>query len=231
MRTYRVTDWMSTPPILVRPATTLADAQRIMEQRNVRRLPVVEDGQLLGIVTWGDLVAEGLSAATTLSAQEWRALLDCATVAERMTRDPVVIAPDATVLDAAQRMLDHKIGGLPVVDRGRVVGVITESELFRLLIADATGAEDGARDRDAIVCGHCGAVLRGRYFASLGPDDVCWYCHFHLHRCDNCRYFDQNACLLVLVDRQEAVPGQHCPAFSYLPMRAASVGTSQRPRA
>jgi acetoin utilization protein AcuB len=99
---------------------------------------VIEDGQLVAIVTWGDLVTAGLSAATTLSAHEWRALLDCATVAECMTRDPVTITPDAAVLDAAQRMLDHNIGGLPVVDRGRLVGVITKSELFRLLIADTT---------------------------------------------------------------------------------------------
>jgi hypothetical protein len=145
-----------------------------------------------------------------------------------MSRDPVTIAPDATVFDAARLMLDRKIGGLPVVDRGRVVGVITESELFRLLIAEATGLEDGARDRDAIVCGHCGAVLHGRYFESLGPDDVCWYCHFRLHQCDNCRYCDQAACLLDMDERHEPVPGQHCSAFAYLPMRAASVGTNDR---
>jgi CBS domain-containing protein len=57
MRAYRVVDWMSTPPILARPTTTLADAQRIMEYRKVRRLPVVEDGRLVGICTWGDLCA------------------------------------------------------------------------------------------------------------------------------------------------------------------------------
>jgi CBS domain-containing protein len=228
MRTYHVADWMSTPPILAQPTTTLADAQWIMEHRKVRRLPVVEDRRLVGIVTWGDLRAAGPSAATTLSKHEWRALLEQATVAECMTRDPIAIAPDAPVLDAAQRMLEHKIGGLPVVDRGCVVGVITESDLFRLLIADATGAEDHARGREMLVCGHCGALLRGRAFATLGPDDACWYCHYHLHRCENCRYFDRIACLLDRAERHEPIPGQHCPTFAYLPMRASSVGTADR---
>jgi CBS domain-containing protein len=141
MHTYRVTDWMSTPPIVVAPTLTLAEAQRLMEQRHVRRLPVVEDGQLLGIVTSGDLRAAGPSAASTLSVFEWRALLEHATVAECMTRDPITIAPDAPVLYAARLMLLHKISGLPVVEQdGRVVGVITESDLFRLLIAESAGA-------------------------------------------------------------------------------------------
>jgi CBS domain-containing protein len=132
---------MSTPPIVVAPTLTLAQAQRLMQQRHVRRLPVVEDERLVGIVTWGDLRAAGPSAATTLSKHEWRALLEQATVAECMTRDPIVIAADASVLYAARQMLLHKISGLPVVEDGRVVGVITESDLFRLLIAESAGAD------------------------------------------------------------------------------------------
>ncbi|HET9222634.1 MAG TPA: CBS domain-containing protein [Roseiflexaceae bacterium] len=140
MHTYRVADWMNTPPIVVAPTLTLAEAQRLMEQRHVRRLPVVKDGQLVGIVTLGDLRAAGPSAASTLSVYEWRALLEQATVAECMTRDPITIAPDTPVLYAARQMLLHKISGLPVVEDGRVVGVITESDLFRLLIAESAGA-------------------------------------------------------------------------------------------
>jgi CBS domain-containing protein len=140
MHTYRVADWMSTPPIVIAPTLTLAEAQRLMQQRHVRRLPVVDDGRLVGIVTSGDLRAAGPSAATTLSVYEWRALLEQATVAECMTRHPTTIAPDAPVLYAARQMLLHKISGLPVVEGGRVVGVITESDLFRLLIAESAGA-------------------------------------------------------------------------------------------
>jgi len=228
MRKYHVADWMSTPPILVRSTTTLADAQRIMEHRKVRRLPVVEDGRLVGIVSWGDLRAAAPSAATTLSVYEWRALLEQATIAECMTHDPVTIEPYVSVLEAAQRMLAHKIGGLPVVQDGRVVGVITESDLFRLLIADATGTEEHASGREVLACGHCGALLRGRSFATLGPDDMCWQCHYHLHRCENCRYFDRIACMLARAERHEPIPGQLCPAFAYLPLRAASVGADER---
>jgi CBS domain-containing protein len=147
---------------------------------------------------------------------------------ECMTREPVTIAPDAPVLDAAQRMLDHKIGGLQVVaEDGHIVGVITESDLFRLLIADATGAEGYTCGRQALVCGHCGNVLRGRSGTTLGPGDACWHCHFHLHRCENCRYFDLISCLLGRVERREPIPGQHCPAFAYHPMRAAKREASQ----
>ena len=140
MHTYRIADWMSTPPIVVAPTLTLAQAQQLMQLRHVRRLPVVKDGRLVGIVTWGDLRAAGPSAASTLSVYEWRALLEQATVAECMTRDPIAVAPDAPVLYAARQMLLHKISGLPVVETGRVVGVITESDLFRLLIAESAGA-------------------------------------------------------------------------------------------
>jgi predicted transcriptional regulator len=149
MHTYYVADWMSTPPIVAASTLTLAEAQHLMEQRHVRRLPVVEDDQLVGIVTWGDLRAAWPSAATTLSAYEWRALLERATIAECMTHHPITVAADTPILDAAQRMLDHKIGGLPVVDDGRVIGVITESDLFRLLIAESVGADtiDARRTR------------------------------------------------------------------------------------
>ena len=140
MRSQNVAEWMSTPAVTVAPSTSLEAAQRLMHQQHVRRLPVVADGRLVGIITWGDLRAAQPSAATTLSVYEWRALLEKVTVASCMTRNPLTIAPDASVLDAAQAMLDRKVGGLPVVEDGRVVGVITESDLFRLIVA--RGAQD-----------------------------------------------------------------------------------------
>jgi CBS domain-containing protein len=141
MHTYRVADWMSRPPIVAAPTMTLAAAQHLMEQRRVRRLPVVQDDRLVGIVTWGDLRAAWPSAATTLSIYEWRVLLERATIAECMTHNPITIAADTPVLYAAQQMLMYKISGLPVVEDGHVVGVITESDLFRLMIAESAGAD------------------------------------------------------------------------------------------
>ena len=134
---------MSTPPVVIAPSMSLEAAQRLMQQQHVRRLPVVADGQLIGIITWGDLRAAQPSAASTLSIYEARALLDKVTVSACMTRDPLTVAPDAPVLEAAQLILDHKVSGLPVVADGGVVGVITESDLFRLLLSNAGDAERG----------------------------------------------------------------------------------------
>ena len=142
MRQQCVAEWMSTPPLIIAPSMSLEAAQRLMQQQHVRRLPVVSDGRLVGIITWGDLRAAQPSAATTLSVYEARALLDKVTVAACMTRDPLTVAPDASVREAARLILDHKVSGLPVVADGGVVGVITESDLFRLLLS---GADDAAR--------------------------------------------------------------------------------------
>lgn len=155
MRQQNVAEWMSTPPIIIAPSMSLEAAQRLMRQQHVRRLPVVADGQLIGIITWGDLQAAQPSAATTLSVHEWRALLGKVTVAACMTRDPLTVAPDASVLEAAQLILDHQVSGLPVVADGGVVGVITESDLFRLL-SETSAAEP---------------IGRGRIRTSLGTRD------------------------------------------------------------
>lgn len=227
MRSYRIADWMSSPPIVIPPTTTLAAAQHLMERRHVRRLPVVQDRRLIGILTWGDLRAAWPSAATTLSVHEQRQLLEQTTVAECMSRDPVTVAPNATVLEAAQIVLAHKIGGLPVVTNGEVVGVITESDLLRLLIAEATGAERADSSHEVVICQHCGTTLRGRSFATIAPDDTCRHCHYHLHRCENCRYFDSVGCMLDRPDRHTAIPGQQCQAFAYRSARAVSAGRDE----
>lgn len=215
MRSYRVLDWMSTPALVVPPTTTLATAQRLMEERHVRRLPVVQDGRLEGIVSWGDLRAAWPSTATTLSIYEWRALLEQATVSECMTRHPITVGPETNLHEATQIMLEHKIGGLPVVAEGRVVGMITESDLMRLLIAEASGAEPDDFEREVRICQHCGTLLRRRTSTPTSAEDTCWRCHYHLHRCGNCRYFDGLGCLLDRADQHTAIPGQHCPSFAY----------------
>lgn len=180
METYRVADWMSTPALSIAPTTTLAEAQRIMDERGVRRLPVVKHGRLVGIVSKGDLRAAQPSAATTLSVYEWRALLDRVTVAECMQRNPITIGPEEPVLRAAQQMLTYKVSGLPVVADEHVVGVITESDLFRLLIADLTGTSSPDPNRVAVTCAHCGATFHRRADHAIDPDEVCWSCHKRL---------------------------------------------------
>ncbi|MCU0493107.1 MAG: CBS domain-containing protein [Chloroflexaceae bacterium] len=217
MKRYRVVDWMSAPAVVIPSSCPLATAHDVMEQRHIRRLPVVDDGELVGMVTVSDLRAALPSTATTLSVYEEAGLVERIPVAECMTRRPQTVAPDTPVLEAARQMLQHKIGALPVVANGRVIGIITESDLFRLLVADLSDVQPEDTRHVAVVCGHCGTVLRGHSPANLGPDDTCWHCHYHLHRCQNCQHFDGVACMLNRDDQLAPVPGQHCPAFSYTP--------------
>lgn len=128
-----VRDWMTPNPITIVPKTTLPDAHKLMKESNIRRLPVVDHGRLAGIVTLGDVREAQPSDATSLSIFELNYLLSKLTVDQIMTREPLTIAPEATIREAARLMLDHKIGGLPVMAQERLVGIITESDIFRVL--------------------------------------------------------------------------------------------------
>lgn len=136
MKNLLVKDWMSKDVITVTPDTTLPDAAALMREHNIRRLPVVEDGVLVGIVSKTDVLEAEPSDATTLNMWELNYLLSKLKVSKIMTPDPLTVHENSTIKDAAQLMYDHKIGGLPVVDdEGHVVGIITESDIFRTLIA------------------------------------------------------------------------------------------------
>ncbi len=130
-----VRDWMTTTVITVSPETTLPEAHRLMTGRRIRRLPVVEDDRLVGIVTRGDIRGAEASDAASLSIWELNYLLSRLKVGAIMTPDPITIAPDAAIGQAAGVMLQHKISSLPVLDAdGRLVGIITESDIFRLVV-------------------------------------------------------------------------------------------------
>lgn len=135
-----VRDWMTPNPITIVPKTTLPDAHKLMRDSKIRRLPVVERERLVGIVTLGDVREAEPSNATTLSIYELNYLLSKLTVDRIMTRDPLTIAPDATIRQAARLMLEHKIGGLPVTEQGHLVGIITESDIFRVLAQEPESA-------------------------------------------------------------------------------------------
>ncbi len=137
MKLELVRDWMTSKVITVTTDTTLADAARLMETKMIRRLPVMEDGRLAGIVTYGDIREAQPSAATSLSIWELNYLLAKLRIAEIMTRDVITVSQNATIGEAAKLMLDHQISGLPVVDHhGDLVGIITESDIFRLVVRD-----------------------------------------------------------------------------------------------
>ena len=134
MRRYLVRDWMSSDPVTIDPQTTLPEANRLMKECGIRRLPVVDNGRLVGIVTLGDIREASPSNATSLSIYELNYLIARLTVGHIMTREPITIAPDSSIEAAARLMLEHKVSSLPVVDGNKVVGIITESDIFRLLV-------------------------------------------------------------------------------------------------
>jgi acetoin utilization protein AcuB len=137
MKKEFVRDWMTANPATIDPKTTLPEVQKLMKERRIRRLPVVDRGRLVGIVTLGDIRGAAPSEATTLTIFERHYLLNKVTVEKIMTWEPITIKPDATIRQAAQLMLEHKIGGLPVVENDTLVGIITESDIFRVLVQES----------------------------------------------------------------------------------------------
>ena len=137
MRLELVRDWMSRDVITVDADTLLSEADALMAGHMIRRLPVLDNGRLVGIVTYGDVRSARPSTAKSMNIWEMQFLLSQLVVAEIMSINPVTIIQDATVGEAAQLMLKHRVGGLPVVDTaGVLVGIITESDIFRLVVRD-----------------------------------------------------------------------------------------------
>lgn len=136
MKLEMVRDWMTRDVVTVKTSTTLSDAYEIMTNHKIRRLPVVgDDGRLIGIVTHGDIRNAQPSPVNSLNIWELSFMLARLTVAEIMTTDPITISENATIGEAAQELLAHTIGSLPVTDnQGNLVGIITESDIFRMVV-------------------------------------------------------------------------------------------------
>jgi acetoin utilization protein AcuB len=127
----RVRDLMSAKPITVDPETPMLDARQRMAEARIRHLVVVEGSRVAGIVTDRDIRLNLPSPATSLSVWEMNALLAKLTVGEVMSRAVIVIDSDRPAAEAARIMIDHKIGALPVMDGGRLTGIVTESDFVR----------------------------------------------------------------------------------------------------
>jgi len=127
-----VKDWMTQNPITINDDTSMMKAIHLMKQHRFRRLPVLHEGKLVGIVSDRDLKEASPSKATTLDVHELYYLLAELQVKDIMTRNPLTVSVEDTVEHAAQIMLEHTISGLPVMDdAGKVVGIITQSDIFR----------------------------------------------------------------------------------------------------
>lgn len=139
----QVRDWMTVEPITAREETTLIEAYKLMRSRGVRRLPVVDtDHRLAGIVTRSDI--EQVMPLAPHGGERAEALYSLAgmTVAEVMARSPVSVQADQAIQDAAELMLRAKVSGLPVVTADKVVGIITESDIFKLVVESWTDQDE-----------------------------------------------------------------------------------------
>jgi acetoin utilization protein AcuB len=130
----RVRDLMTRTPLAVTPETSVYEARALMQQRKIRHLPVLEYGRLVGIVS-DRLVRTVLpSPATSLSVWEVNYLLDRLTVGEVMIRFVITVTPETLASEAAGRMLGQQVGALPVVENGRLVGILTRTDILRAFL-------------------------------------------------------------------------------------------------
>ena len=140
-----VRDWMTADPQTVTAATPVMDAMQRLRDGGYRRLPVVRDGKLVGIVTDRDLKEATPSKATSLSVYELNYLLSKLTIKEVMTAPVMTIGPDDAIEEAALVMETHRVSGLPVVDHGKLVGILTITDLLRAFVRFLGLREGGTR--------------------------------------------------------------------------------------
>jgi acetoin utilization protein AcuB len=130
-----VRELMTGAGITAPPSMPILDARNLMLKERIRHLPVTDaEGRLLGIITDRDIRLNLPSQATSLSVWEINHLLAKLTVGDVMTESVISVGPDRPARDAAQLMVDHQIGALPVEDTGRLVGILTETDLVRAFI-------------------------------------------------------------------------------------------------
>ena len=125
---------MSRPVISVTPDTPINDVLAMFRKERIRRAPVMENGKLVGIVSERDLLYATPSSVTTLSVWEMHYLISKVVVKDVMAKQVITVDQDTPIEEAARIMADKKIGGVPVVSGANVVGIITETDLFKILL-------------------------------------------------------------------------------------------------
>ena len=141
-----VRDKMTANPVTVLATASVPEALALMREKKVRRLPALDaHGRLVGMVSEKDLLYASPSPSTTLSSWEIPSILAKVKVEKIMTKKVVTVLEDVPIEDAARIMADQKIGGLPVVREGALVGIITETDIFRALLHLLGGRRSGVR--------------------------------------------------------------------------------------
>jgi acetoin utilization protein AcuB len=136
---------MSSPVITVDPDMPIMQALDLMKKNRIRRMPVVRGEKMVGIISEGDLLNAAPSDATSLSVWELNYLIGKIKVIEIMTRNVITVTADTPIEEAAYLMDENKIGGLPVMEQGKLVGLITETDLFRIFLELMSARQAGVR--------------------------------------------------------------------------------------
>jgi acetoin utilization protein AcuB len=181
----RIRDIMTYNVITIPSDTTVNHANEIMRTHRFERLPVVDKGKLVGIVTKDRLLRAAPSSATSLSVWELTYLLSKMTVAEIMERNVVTVAPDTTVESALALAQEKRVGSLPAVQDDRVVGIVTTNDFFlkilnpllgigeagtRLTIRSCPGA-DCLKQVCEIIHGHKAGIVTMSYLRFPGREE------------------------------------------------------------
>lgn len=142
-----VKDFMTRKVVYVSPDTTVAHAADLMREQRLRRLPVIENDRLVGLITEGTMAEAQPSKATSLSIYEMNYLLNKTKIRDIMIKDVVTVDPYASLEDAIYLMMTHNIGVLPVAENGFVSGIITDKDVFRTFLEVSGYGEEGIRVR------------------------------------------------------------------------------------
>lgn len=142
----QVKDRMTPDPVTISEDSSFQDAMHIMKEKKIRRLPVVnEGGRLVGIVADKDLFSASPSPATSLSVFEVHYLLSKMKMKSLMTKRVITVGGDCPLEEAARIMVDHRIGSLPVLRENKLVGIITETDIFKTFVEILGGRDKGLR--------------------------------------------------------------------------------------
>ena len=148
---------MSRPVISITKDLPIHDALALFKKEHIRRAPVLQEGRLVGIISDKDLLNASPSKITSLSVWEMNYMLSKITVKEVMTRKVLTVQTDTPIEEAARLMADNKIGGLPVVKTNKIVGIITETDLFKIFL-ELMGARTPGIRVTALVEDHPGQL-------------------------------------------------------------------------
>jgi acetoin utilization protein AcuB len=136
---------MTANPYTVSPDATVAETLELMRDKGIRRVPVVKNDKLVGIITERKLLEVSPSPATTLSIFEINYLLSKTKIDSIMTKKVVTVTTDSLLEEAAVKMREFDIGGLPVLEDGKLVGIITETDVFDSFIEIMGFKDQGSR--------------------------------------------------------------------------------------